>query len=150
MQRILLLCMAAGLGCLLTRSSAGADAPPATPAPPERPTPPVRAVDGPGAPRFTIVKTPGANAPADAEGDFAIGPDYRPAAELKVAPGVPRGSVRQFTMDSKDSRFYPGIARDVFGTVDPKNPKTLIVDTHPQPWQRAITVYVPAQYRPGS
>jgi enterochelin esterase-like enzyme len=50
-------------------------------------------------------------------------------------------------MDSKDSKFYPGIARDVFGTVDPNNPKTLIVDTHPQPYQRTITVYIPAQYK---
>jgi enterochelin esterase-like enzyme len=52
-------------------------------------------------------------------------------------------------MKSVDSRFYPGIARDVFGTVDPDNPKTLIVETHQQPWERAITVYVPQQYKPG-
>jgi hypothetical protein len=44
----------------------------------------------------------------------------------------------------KDSNFYPGIARDAVGTVDPNNPKTLIVETHPQPWARAITVYIPA------
>jgi enterochelin esterase-like enzyme len=38
----------------------------------------------------------------------------------------------------------------VFGTVDPGNPKTLIVDTHPKPWERAITVYIPAQYKRGT
>jgi hypothetical protein len=146
-------CLAAVVACLLGRPTAvAAETPPPTPtpAPTARPSPPTRAVDGPGAPRFTVIATPGANAPKDAEGDFVIGPEYRPPAELNVGEGVPRGRVQQFTMDSKDSRFYPGIARDVFGTVDPKNPKTLIVETHPQPWQRAITVYVPAQYRPGS
>ena len=58
-----------------------------------------------------------------------IGPDYRPAPELTVAEGVARGTVRQFTIDSKDTLFNPGIAREVFGTVDPNNPKTLIVET---------------------
>jgi enterochelin esterase-like enzyme len=90
------------------------------------------------------------NAPIDQNGDFVIGPDYRPAAEFTAVEGVPQGTVRQFTIDSKDSKYYPGIARDAFGTVDPNNPKTLIVETHPQPWQRAITVYVPAQYKSGT
>ena len=81
---------------------------------------------------------------------LVIGPNYVPAPELQLAQGVPEGTVRQFTLDSAGSRFYPGIARDVFGTVDPNNPKTLIVETHPKPWQRAITVYVPAQYREGT
>src|SRR5688572_13992919 len=116
--------------------------------PPARPTPPTRAPDGEGAPPFTRV--PAGNAPADANGDFVIGPDYLPAPELTVAEGVPQGSVQQFTLQSTDSRFYPGIAREVFGTVDPNNPKTLIVDTHPKPWERAITVYIPAQYERGS
>jgi enterochelin esterase family protein len=144
------LCRTAVAACLLASPVAfGADTP--TPTPAAQPTPPpTRAIDGPGAPRFTVVRGPGANAPRDQGGDFAIGPEYRPAPELSVAPGVPRGRVLQFTMESKGSRFYPGIARDVFGTVDPKNPKTLIVETHPRPWQRAITVYVPAQYRRGS
>ena len=112
-----------------------------------RPAPPTRAVDGPGAPKFTVV---GRNAPVDAEGDFVIGPAYFPAPELAVAEGVPRGTVRQFTMESKDSRIYPvGIAREKFGTVDPANLRTLIVETHEVPWSRAITVYVPAQYKRG-
>jgi len=113
-----------------------------------RPTPPTRAPDGEGAPKFTRVAS-GGNAPIDSNGDFLIGPDYLPAPEINVVEGVPAGKVEQFTLTSADSRFYPGIARDVFGTVDPDNPKTLIVETHAQPWERAITVYIPAQYKKG-
>jgi enterochelin esterase-like enzyme len=82
--------------------------------------------------------------------DVVIGPDYAPAPELNVAEGVPQGTVQQFQLESKDSKFYPGVARDQFGTVDPANPKTLIVATHAQPWQRAITVYIPARYKKGT
>ena len=59
--------------------------------------------------------------------------------------------MQQFTIDSKETKiFNPGIARKKFGTVDPKNPKTLIVDTHEIDYKRQITVYIPAQYKPGS
>jgi len=92
----------------------------------------------------------GMNAPADRDGAFEIGPDYGPSPEDSVVEGRPRGTVQQFMMDSKDSEFYPGIARDAFGVVDPKNPRTLIVRIHSEPWQRAITVYVPAQYKHGT
>jgi enterochelin esterase-like enzyme len=124
-------------------SAQPAVAPAAAPAP-ARPVPPTRAPDAPGAPPFTRVDS-GKTAPVDASGDFLIGPDYPPAPELTVGAKVPRGTVRQFVMESKDSGFYPGIAREAFGTVDPGNPLTLIVKTHPQAWQRAITVYVPAK-----
>jgi iron(III)-enterobactin esterase len=123
---------------------------PAPAAPPTRPPPPTRPADGPGAPKWTVVEGAGMNAPADAEGDFLIGPNYLPAKELEVVDGVPRGSLTQFTIESVNSKFYPGIARDAFGTVDPNNPKTLIVETRAKPWSRAITVYVPAQYKKGS
>jgi enterochelin esterase family protein len=125
-----------------------------------RPTPPTRAANEPGAPKWTAVGAPqgstelrgaaGKSAPADRNGDFLIGPDYLPAPELMVAQGVPEGTVRQFAMDSKDSRFYHGVARDTIGTVDPNNPKTLKVETHAKEWQRAVTVYIPAQYKSGS
>jgi len=91
-----------------------------------------------------------AGARADQNGDFLIGPDYRPAPELSIASSTPTGSVRQFTLESTGSKFYAGIARDGFGTVDPSNPRTLIVQTHVQPWRRAITVYIPSQYRIGT
>ncbi|HEU4779566.1 MAG TPA: alpha/beta hydrolase-fold protein [Steroidobacteraceae bacterium] len=122
---------------------------PASPAPAVRPISPTRPAHGPGAPLFTAIGGKGANAPIDENGDFVIGPVYLPAPELTVLEGVPLGKVQQFVMDSRDSKFYPGIAREVFGTVDPNNPKTLIVETHAKAYQRTITVYVPAQYKRG-
>ncbi len=80
---------------------------------------------------------PGANPPPKVDGNFLIGPKYVQAPELSVTPGVPQGRVQQFNMDSTGSKFYPGIARNAFGTVDPNNPKTLIVETHPAPYERA-------------
>lgn len=72
---------------------------------------------------------------------------YTPTPELTVVEGEPQGKVTQFTMHAKDSRFFNlGIAREVFGTVDPRNPKALIGDAYPIDYQRTITVYVPAQY----
>jgi len=141
-------------------------APPVSPSAPvgevrsPRPTPPTRPPDGPGAPPFIVVgakpgdpawhAVTGMNPPADAEGTFLIGPDYAPAPELTVAEGVPQGTVQQFSLDSAESQFYPGIARDAPGTIDPANPLTLIVKTHPAPYQRTITVYIPRQYVPGT
>jgi enterochelin esterase family protein len=92
----------------------------------------------------------GMNAPANRNGDFEIGPDYRAPPEVGAVEGRPQGTVQQFVMDSKDGKRYPGIARDIFGVVDPSNPRTLIVKTHAEPWRRAITVYIPAQYRRGT
>jgi enterochelin esterase-like enzyme len=115
-----------------------------------RKSPPVRKYDAPGAPAFKRLK-PGENPPVDADGNFVIGPDYSRAPEYQLVKGVPRGKIQQFTMDSKDGKlFNPGIARKVFGKVDPKNPRTLIVETHPIDYKRQITVYVPAQYVPGT
>jgi enterochelin esterase-like enzyme len=92
----------------------------------------------------------GANPPPKVDGNFLIGPAYAQAPELSVTPGVPEGRVQQFNMDSTDSKFYPGIARNASGTVDPNNPKTLIVETHPAPYTRTITVYIPSQYVSGT
>jgi enterochelin esterase-like enzyme len=128
---------------------ATSQAPPAEPAPqaaPPRPTPPTRAVDGPGAPKFTMV--PRGNPPVNTEGDFVIGPDYVAAPELTANDSVPIGHMTQFTMYSNDSKYYPGITRDVFGTPDPDNPKALIVKTRQKDYQRTITVYMPAQLKP--
>ena len=72
----------------------------------------------------------GANAPADADGNFILGPTHNAAPELAV-PGSPLGTIIEFTMSSTDSKMYPGIARDphTFGTPDPGNPAKLIVTT---------------------
>jgi enterochelin esterase-like enzyme len=61
--------------------------------------------------------------------------------------------VIEFTMNSSDSKIYPGIARDAgtFGTPDPADPAKLIVTTsRPAPYTRKVFVYVPKQYTAGS
>src|ERR1700752_4103813 len=85
--------------------------------------PPVRKFDDPGSPPFKVLKA-GENPPLDADGNFVIGPEYTPAPESKAIEGVPQGKVKQFIIDSRETKlFNPGIARKVFGKVDPQNPK---------------------------
>ena len=72
--------------------------------------------------------------PKSGEGNFIIGPTYTNAPELTAKDGVPKGKVYQFTMESTDSKLYPGIAKNQPGTV---------------PYQRRVTLYVPSQYVPG-
>jgi hypothetical protein len=67
--------------------------------------------------------------------------------------GVPQGTVSTFTMLSSDSKIYPGIAREAntFGTADPTDPvKMMVTTSHPAPYTRRVTVYVPKQYVPGT
>ena len=71
--------------------------------------PPVRKFDDPGSPPFKVLKT-GENPPLDVDGNFVIGPEYTPAPERKVVEGVPQGKVKQFTIDSKETKlFNPGL-----------------------------------------
>ena len=63
------------------------------------------------------------------ETEFTICPDYADAAETKALDGVPKGKIEEFTMDSKDSRIYQGIAKNQPCTV---------------PYQRTVAVYIPA------
>jgi len=126
--------------------------PPAPSAPPARPTPPTR---DPHTPGYVAAKElpDGAVPPADANGNFIIGPTHTPAPEMTVTENVPQGTVHNFTMSSTDSKMYPGIARDqgTFGTPDPENPAKLVVTTsHPAPYTRRVAVYVPKQYVPGT
>ncbi len=120
--------------------------------PTARPTPPTRDPHTPG--YVTATELPdGSNPPASADGNFLIGPTHQPAAEMSVHEGVPQGAVYEFTMNSADSKIYPGIARDAqtFGTPDPSDPAKLVVTTsHPAPYSRHVAVYVPKQYVPGS
>jgi hypothetical protein len=72
---------------------------------------------------------------------------------MMIQENVPVGTIYQLTIESKDSKIYPGIAREphTFGTVDSANPARLIVTTsHPAPYTRHIEVYVPKQYVPGT
>jgi enterochelin esterase family protein len=116
------------------------------------PTPPTR---DPHTPGYVEAKdlADGGVPPADADGNFVIGPTHDRAAEMTVHRGVSQGKVCNLTMKSRDSRIYPGIARDTdtFGTPDPKDPTKLIVTTsHPAPYTRRVAVYVPKQYKFGT
>jgi enterochelin esterase family protein len=123
----------------------------------ERPTPPTRNSDNPGYVKAEELPD-GTNPPADADGNFIIGPthDVSPGMATPIQrkeESIPRGTVIEFTLNSSDSKIYPGIARDpnTFGTPDPANPAKLVVTTsHPAPYMRRVTVYVPKQYVPGS
>jgi iron(III)-enterobactin esterase len=91
--------------------------------------------------------------PSNRDGNFILGPTHNPAAELSTADTAPKGNIVEFTMNSADSKFYPGIARTpgTFGTPDPTDPAKLILTTsHPAPYTRKVAVYVPQQYVPGT
>jgi enterochelin esterase-like enzyme len=95
----------------------------------------------------------GVNAPANADGNFILGPTHNPASQMKTNEGLPQGTVYEFTMNSTDSSIYPGIAREAntLGTADPNDPAKMVVTTsHPAPYTRHVGVYVPKQYVPGT
>ncbi len=119
---------------------------------PARPTPPTR---DPHTPGYVNAKDlpDGVNPPANVDGDFILGPTHNPSQESMIHENVPQGTVSEFLMESTDSKIYPGIAREpnTFGTADPNDPAKLIVTTsHPAPYTRRVTVYVPKQYVPGT
>ena len=119
---------------------------------PQRPPSPTREPNTPG--YVTAKELPdGSNAPSNADGNFILGPTHNAAPEMTAQDAVPQGTVSTFTMESADSKIYPGIAREpgTYGTPDPNDPAKLIVTTsHPAPYSRKVTVYVPKQYVPGT
>ncbi len=130
---------------------------PATPTPapaaarPPRPPAPARDPHTPG--YVTATELPdGANAPVKVDGNFILGPTHIPAPEMTVQEGVPQGTVYNFTMESADSKIYPGIAREpnTFARPDPADPNKLLVSSHPAAYTRKVAVYVPKQYVPGT
>jgi enterochelin esterase-like enzyme len=147
------LLMACVISAALTTSVRGASA---------RPTPPTRLPNAPGTPALTPVGAKagemsklegaqGVNPPVDAGGDFLIGPIYVPAPELTVAEGVPRGTVHRFTMNSADSKIYPGITKvPPGGPPDYMPPDLTNLRIYPKSYTRTVTVYVPAQYVAGT
>ena len=151
-----LMAVVTGLAPVMAQNTAPpqqpAAAPAQPPAPAPRPTPPTRDPHTPG--YVTAKELPdGTVPPPDADGNFIIGPTHNPAPEMAVQEGVPQGTVYNFTMNSADSKIYPGIAREpgTFGTPDPNDPAKLIVTTsHPAPYTRRVAVYVPKQYVPGT
>jgi iron(III)-enterobactin esterase len=117
-----------------------------------RPTPPTR---DPHTPGYVAAKElpDGENAPVNADGNFILGPTHKPALEMIANTNVPQGEIFNFTMSSADSKIYPGIARDAgtFGIADTNDPARMIVTTsHPAPYTRKVSVYVPKQYVAGT
>ena len=140
--------------CLLANpnKSISQAAPTPAPARPARPTPPTR---DPNTPGYVAAKDlpDGENAPSNVDGNFILGPTHSPSPEMMVQEGVPQGTVSTFTVESTDSKIYPGIAREAntFGTADPNDPAKMIVTTsHPAPYSRKIAVYIPKQYVAGT
>jgi enterochelin esterase-like enzyme len=139
------LCSAVLIGIIAAGSAAS------TQAPANRPPTPVRDPRTPGYVTATELAD-GAVPPVTAIGNFILGATHAPAADTTVQAGVPQGTVHTFTMNSTDSKIYPGIAR-AEGTraiVDPKDPARRIVNSGPAPYTRQVAVYVPQQYVPGT
>ena len=151
----LMILIVGGMPTLAQSQPAPAAATPPTPPAPARRPQRIWPTRDPHAPGFVAAKElpDGAVPPANADGNFIIGPTHTPAPEMTVQPGVPQGTVIEFTMNSTDSKLYPGIARDpgTFGTADPNDPAKMVVTTsHPAPYVRRVAVYVPKQYVPGT
>jgi enterochelin esterase-like enzyme len=119
---------------------------------PPRPVPPTRSPDTPG---YVDAKTlPDGTLPsASQDGNFILGPTHAPAPETLPQADVPRGEVSEFVLNSTESKFYPGITREpgTFGKTEENDPAKLIVtNSHPAPYSRKVTVYVPKQYVAGT
>ncbi len=138
----------------LNLAMAQAPAPATSPSPTARPARPPAPTRDPNTPGYVKAKdlADGTVPSPKEDGNFIIGPTYKPAPEMNVQEGVPQGEVFNFTMESTDSKFYPGIAREAgtFGTPDPANPNKLLVKSHPAPYTRKVAVYVPKQYVAGT
>jgi len=157
-RRMLFMALGLGIATAVGCRAGGQAAAPAGQAAPAgeyvRPKPPTRDPHAAGFVKATELPD-GEVPPPDKDGNFIIGPTHDAAPEMQGSDprGELRGQVVEFTMRSEDSKYYPGIARDkgTFGTPDPKDPAKLIVTTsHPAPWTRKVTVYVPQEYVPGT
>jgi enterochelin esterase-like enzyme len=117
-----------------------------------RPPAPLRDPHAPG--YVTAAELPdGQVPPVEAEGNFIIGPTHVPAPEMSpIGDSAAKGTIYKFTLHSTESRFYPGIARDepAGGAVAPGGAPGRPVTSHPAPWTRTVSVYVPRQYVPGT
>ena len=132
MSRLISVALAVGLLSIVVAAQAPPAANPAAagPARGARPAPPTRDPNTPGYVKATDL--PDGQIPSSkADGNFIIGPTHSPAPEMSAPEGVTQGDVYNFTMESKDSRFYPGIAREqgTFGAPDPNNAAKLDVTT---------------------
>src|SRR6266851_849298 len=149
-----LICLMAGLGPAMAQTPA--QRPPDRPASAKassgaRPPDPTRDPNTPGYVKAN--ELPDGTIPSPKEdGNFIIGPTHNPAREMAANESGPKGDVFEFTMESKDSKIYPGIAREPnsFAVPDPADPHKVIVNSYPAPYMRTVAVYVPKQYVPGT
>jgi iron(III)-enterobactin esterase len=96
------------------------------------------------------------------DGNFILGPTHPAAAEMTAREDVPHGTIFNFTMESADSKFYPGVARDAPPAppaAPPAGPPAdrpaggggrRPVSNHAAPYTRKVAVYVPKQYVAGT
>lgn len=124
---------------------------PAAAARPARPPAPTREAHADG---YVAAKDlpDGENPSPKADGNFVIGPTHPAAPEMAVKEGVPQGEIFNFTIESTDSKSYPGIARvpNTPGQPPPTPGTPRVIMTHPAPYTRKIAVYVPKQYVAGT
>jgi enterochelin esterase-like enzyme len=149
-----LICLMAGLGPAMAQTPAQRfpdRQAPAKASSGARPPDPTRDPNTPGYVKAKELPD-GAIPSAKEDGNFIIGPTHNPAPEMAANEGVPKGEVFEFTMESKDSKIYPGIAREpnTFAVPDPADPNKVIVNSYPAPYTRRVAVYVPKQYVPGT
>ena len=148
---VLMICCGLTTGVPAVLAAQVPAAAPAVTTRPPRPAPPTRDPNTPGYVKAKDLPDGAIPSPKE-DGNFIIGPTHPPAPEMTVQEGVPQGAVYNFTMESTDSKIYPGIAREAgtFARPDPADPTKLIVSSHPAPYTRKVAVYVPKQYVPGT
>src|SRR5260370_27449363 len=124
----LLISLTTGVHSAMAQAPAKAGRPPRPPAP----------TRDPNTPGYVTAKElpDGANAPVNADGDFILRPTHNPAPEMTVHERLPQGTVHRFTMESADSKIYPGIAPETntCPTADPHDPTKLISSSHAPPY----------------
>ena len=126
--------------------------PPPAAARPPRPVPPTRDPHTPGyvdRQRIARRRQPS----RQRRRQLHLGPTHNPAPEVSVQPGVPQGTVYEFTMSSADSKIYPGIARDPGHLRHARSRRSRQTHRHHQP-PRALHAprrrLRPSQYVPGT
>jgi len=137
----------------MAQAPAAPAAPPAPPGPAraQRPPNPLRQPHTEG---YVAAKDlPDGTLPSPKEdGNFIIGATHPAPPEMTAQEGVPHGTIYDFTMESADSKFYSGVARNdpAPGAAPPAPGAPRTVGSHPAPYTRKVAVYVPKQYVPGT
>jgi enterochelin esterase family protein len=155
MPRLLSIAFLVGLATLMDTAAAQPPAVvPPTPAAVARPARPAAPTRDPHTAGYVMAKElPDDAVPsAKTDGNFIIGPTHNPAPEMSEQEGVPQGTIFNFTMESSDSKFYPGIARvqNAPSQAAQAGGAGRGVNSQPAPYTRKVAVYVPKQYVPGA